>query len=54
MVSMADKREPTQRTQPKGKDKTTGQPHEPVEIPVPKREDVVRDLKRVAKTKKTG
>ena len=32
--------EPTQPTQPK-----TG---EPVEIPVPKREDVLRDLKKVA------
>jgi hypothetical protein len=39
-----DKREPTQKTQPKkGK---------PVEIPVPKREDVLRDLKKVAKSPK--
>jgi hypothetical protein len=41
-----DKRKPTQRTQPKkGK---------PAEIPVPKREDVLRDLKKVARPKKPG
>jgi hypothetical protein len=35
-----DERQPTQQTQPKkGK---------PVEIPVPKREDFLRDLKKVA------
>jgi hypothetical protein len=40
---MADKREPTQKTQPKkGK---------PVEIPVPKRSDVERLLKRAARQK---
>lgn len=38
-----DKREPTQRTQPKkGK---------PVEIPVPSREQVLRDLSKIAKAK---
>ena len=29
--------EPAQQTQPKGIDPQTGKPHEPVEIPVPKR-----------------
>lgn len=29
--------EPTQQTQPKGIDPKTGEPYEPVEIPVPKR-----------------
>jgi hypothetical protein len=29
--------EPTQKTQPKGIDPKTGNPYEPVEIPVPKR-----------------
>jgi hypothetical protein len=41
---MDPKREPTQKTQPKkGK---------PAEIPVPKREDVLRGLKKAAKPKK--
>jgi hypothetical protein len=31
--------EPTQQTQPKGIDPKTGEPYEPVEIPVPKRGD---------------
>jgi hypothetical protein len=39
--------EQTQKTKPKGKDKQ-GKPYEPVEIPVPKRDDVMRDLVRVA------
>lgn len=37
---MADERhdaEPTQPTQPKGIDPKTGEPYEPIEIPVPKR-----------------
>lgn len=44
---MPDKREPTQRTQPKGKDES-GKPNEPVEIPVPKRKDFDSLLKRAA------
>ena len=39
---------PTQPTQPKGIDPETGRPYEPVEIPVPKREEFLRDLKKVA------
>ena len=34
---MSGKREPTQKTQPKGIDPKTGKPYEPVEIPVPRR-----------------
>jgi hypothetical protein len=41
-----DKREPTQPTQPKGIDPTTGKPYPPVEIPVPKRSDFDSLLKR--------
>jgi hypothetical protein len=44
-----DKREPTQHTQPKGIDPETGKPYEPVEIPVPKRSDFERLLKRAKK-----
>jgi len=40
-----DKREPKQKTQPKGKD-AKGNPAEPVEIPVPKRKDFDSLLKR--------
>jgi hypothetical protein len=47
--SVADKpSERTQKSRPKGTD-VTGKPHEPVEIPVPKREDFDRLLKRAAK-----
>jgi hypothetical protein len=44
-----DKREPTQRTQPKGIDPKMGKPYEPIEIPVPKRGDFDKILKRAAK-----
>ena len=44
---MSDKRE--QDTQPKGKDKETGEPHKPVKIPVPKRDEIEQVLKRAAK-----
>jgi hypothetical protein len=40
-----------QATQPKGIDPKTGKPYEPVEIPVPKRGDVERLLKRAARNK---
>lgn len=42
---MADKREPKQKTRPKGWD-DRGNPAEPVEIPVPKRKDFESLLKR--------
>lgn len=49
---MTDKREPEQKTQPKGIDPETGKPYEPVEIPVPRREVFERLLKRAAKAAK--
>jgi hypothetical protein len=39
----------SQRTQPKGKDKA-GKPAEPVQIPVPKKAEVLGLLEKVAKT----
>ena len=54
---MADhEREPTQKTQPQGKDKR-GRPHKPIDIPVPTREAVRDAFERLAKAddpKKTG
>lgn len=38
---------PTQRTQPKGRDKD-GKPYEPIEIPVPTEGDVMGLLEKVA------
>ena len=38
-----------QKTQPKGKDKRTGKPAEPLEIPVPKRGDFSSLLKKAAR-----
>ncbi len=37
----------TQPTQPQGIDPETGKPYEPIEIPVPKREDVEDALDRL-------
>ena len=49
---MADhEREPTQKTQPQGKDKR-GRPHKPIDIPIPKRDDIERLLTKAAKTVK--
>jgi hypothetical protein len=42
--------EPTQPTQPKGVDPKTGEPYEPVEIPVPERSVFDRLLKRAEST----
>lgn len=42
--------EPTQPTQPKGIDPKTGDPHEPVEIPVPKQDTWDRLLHRAETT----
>jgi hypothetical protein len=44
-----NEREPTQPTQPKGIDPTTGKPYEPVEIPVPKRSTFDKLLGRAEK-----
>jgi hypothetical protein len=46
-----DQQEPTQLTQPKGINPETGEPYEPVEIPVPKRTEWERVLARAAHTK---
>ncbi len=43
---MSDERLKTQKTQPKGTDEH-GQPAEPIEIPVPEREDVEDALDRL-------
>jgi hypothetical protein len=48
---MADRK---QKTQPKGKDKRTGEPAKPLEIPVPKREEIEGLLKRAAKPQKNA
>jgi hypothetical protein len=49
---MADeRREPTQQSQPRGTDED-GKPHKPVEIPVPKRDEIDRLLKKAAKPKR--
>jgi len=44
---MAEK--PKQQTKPKGKDKRTGKPAEPIEIPVPERGAFDSLVKRAAK-----
>jgi hypothetical protein len=44
-----DKRERTQRTQPKGIDPDTGKPYRPVEIPVPKKAEIDRLLGRASR-----
>jgi hypothetical protein len=44
---------PMQPTQPKGKDKQTGKPHEPVEIPVPKVSTFRAAIRKVAQPMKT-
>lgn len=47
----AEPKEPTQKTQPKGKD-DEGKPAKPATIPVPTRGEVFRDLDKLAKSKK--
>jgi hypothetical protein len=47
---MTEDRKRTQRTTPQGKDKS-GKPHEPIDIPVPKRRDFEDVLKRAARPK---
>lgn len=46
-----DEREPTQDTQPQGIDPKTGEPYEPVEIPVPKRAEIDKALERAVRPK---
>jgi hypothetical protein len=45
---MPDEQPKTQLTQPKGIDPKTGKPYPPIEIPIPRREDVERVLRRAA------
>lgn len=45
---MTDKPEKTQKTTPKGIDPKTGKPYEPIDIPVPKREEIEELLRRAA------
>jgi hypothetical protein len=46
-----DDNRPRQKTKPRGKDEH-GKTHKPVEIPVPKREDFAKLLRRAAKPPK--
>jgi hypothetical protein len=48
-VTETENEEPTQKTRPQGIDPATGKPYEPVDIPVPKREDIERLLTKAAK-----
>lgn len=48
---MVEKREPTQRTQPKGRD-DKGEPAKPIDIPVPKRSEFDRLLAKAEKPPK--
>jgi hypothetical protein len=43
---MAEKRK--QKTQPKGKDKRTGKPADPIDIPIPRRKQFEDMLRRAA------
>ena len=47
-----DEREPTQQTQPKGIDPKTGEPYEPIEIPIPERKDFESLITKAARPKK--
>lgn len=47
MTDNKDDLQPTQKTQPRGKDEH-GKPHDPIDIPVPKKKDVLRVLKKSA------
>ncbi len=48
MADEHDSAEPTQPTQPKGIDPKTGQPYEPVQIPVPKVSTFRAAIRKVA------
>ncbi|MHB8531621.1 MAG: hypothetical protein ACYDC2_02760 [Solirubrobacteraceae bacterium] len=48
-----DAQRPTQPTQPKGIDPTTGKPYESIEIPVPKEREIEDLLSRAAKCSAT-
>jgi len=42
-------RKSKQDTQPKGKDKETGEPHKPIKIPVPKRDEIEQLLQKASR-----
>jgi len=46
---MADDQKPTAKTTPKGINPKTGKPYEPIEIPIPKREDFEDLVKRASR-----
>jgi hypothetical protein len=46
---MTDDAEPTQQTQPKGIDPSTGKPYEGIEIPVPSEDDFEKLVRRAVK-----
>lgn len=50
LAPVSDERKPTQKTTPKGTDKS-GKPHEPIDIPVPKRKDFEDVLRRASRPK---
>jgi hypothetical protein len=49
LLMAADDKPKTQKTQPKGINKKTGKPYEPIEIPIPKRGEIEELLRRAAK-----
>jgi hypothetical protein len=49
---MTDDAESTQLTQPKGIDPKTGEPYEPVEIPVPKVSTIRAAIRKLAQADK--
>jgi len=48
MKSMSEGRASSQPTQPKGINPATGQPYEPADIPIPTREEFLRNMSKVA------
>lgn len=50
---LKDTSKPTQPTQPKGKDED-GKPYEPVEIPIPRKREVLGALERASRKPKAG
>ena len=50
-LSVSDDAKPMQKSQPKGINKKTANPHEPIDVPVPKRDEINRMLKQAAKPK---
>lgn len=51
MADHQPRREPTQKTRPRGTNPATGKPYEPATIPVPKRSAFDKLVRRAAKGK---